>query len=58
MSFIKTLILCVTIFFLLIVLGVLISLLVPAIANNLNNIELIQRDKEEKLLLEKFSHDN
>lgn len=58
MSFVKTLIWYVTVLFLLFVLAMLISLLVPAVAKHLNNIESTRRDKAEKLFLEKFSHGN
>lgn len=58
MSFVKTLIWCTTVLFLLFVLAMLISLLAPTIGQSLNNIESIERDKEEKLLLEKFNHGN
>lgn len=58
MRFIKTLINSIIIFSLLIIIGVLLSLFIPALAESMNREEMRVRDIEYDNLRQRFSEDD
>ena len=57
MRFIQTLVNSIVIFCLLIIIGVLLSLFIPALAESMNKEEMRIRDEEHENLRQQFSKD-